>query len=174
MTLNSDILGGDSGNGNGAAISTASPPSEAESRSGLPGSFKELGAKRRGVKPGTIRGHYKKSPEPPAPTKPAPAPSNLFTPENVRPLVSLPFDLALVKTGFTGFALTPSEAATLSATGSVALNQWVTIDPRYVAVLLFSLSLISITSQKVVLYQNHVRKMVADAKEAAANGGEPQ
>jgi len=140
------------GTENKPPVFAAIPSTEGESRSGLPSGFKGLAEKRRGVKPGTKRGSYNKGTPHTASAPMVSAPVELFTPENVRPLVSLPFNLAFIKTGFTGFTLSPGEEATLGATGAVALNQWVTIDPKYVAVMLFSMSLISIASQKFVLF----------------------
>lgn len=162
-----DILAPTNGNGK-ASVSPEVSSTENQSRDGLPSGFKGLIAKRRGVKPGTKRGSYNKGSQSSADTQSSPTSSALFTPENVRPLVSLPFNLALAKTGFTGFALSEGEAATLSATGSVALNQWVTIDPRYVALILFSMSMITISAEKVALYSR--AKAEEDQKLKEGNG----
>lgn len=157
------------GNGNQTPLLAPAPSQESESRSGLPDSFESL-KKKRGVKPGSKRGHYNKGPQhSPSPAVVAP-PADLFTPENVRALVSLPFNLAFIKTGFEGFTLSEGEAATLGATGSVALNQWVTIDPKYVALMLFSMSLISISSQKMLLFSQ--AKAEAEKKLLEGNNGQ--
>lgn len=119
----------------------------------LPKSFESLERKRRGVKPGQKRGSYNKpSHERPAPTSVAvsvPA----FTPDSVRPVVSLPFNLAFVKTGFDGFLLSPSEEANLSHSGAMVFNEWIQVDPKFLALITFGLSLSSLAIAKTMMYK---------------------
>ena len=127
--------------------------------SGLPKDLEQLNSKRRGVKPGSKRGRYDKSPHERAPgplSVEAPPPS--FTPESVRPVVSLPFNLAFVKTGFEGFLLSDPEAENLSHAGAMVFNQWVQVDPRWLALITFSLTLASISVQKTMLYRQALLK----------------
>lgn len=138
--------------------------------SGLPKSIAELNQKRRGVKPGTKRGSYNKSShERATATVDVEAPPPAFTPESVRPVVSLPFNLAFVKTGFDGFLLTEGEGETLSHAGAMVFNQWVQVDPKYLALITFSLTLASISVQKTMLYRQALMKFQAEqeAKEKA-------
>jgi len=136
---------------------TSSPSSPNPEGSGaLPKNIGELKAKRdaRGVKSGATRGKYNKGArEPGAAPVQMEAPIPVFTPESLRPLVCLPFDLAFTKTRYTGFPLTDNEASTLSHTGAMVANQWVQIDPKWVALITFGLSLVSITSAKIVGYR---------------------
>lgn len=135
------------------------PPVTSETNGGgdgLPKSFEQLNQKRRGVKPGSKRGHYsnfrgshERAPAPVRPETPIPA----FTPESVRPVVSLPFNLAFVKTGFDGFLLSDMEATNLSHAGAMVFNQWVQVDPKWLALITFSLALSSISVQKTMLYR---------------------
>lgn len=154
-------------------------PSKTDQGDGrLPKSFDDLDHKRRGVKPGARRGRYDKGNERPAgsSTQPVAASGTVFTPESLRPLVCLPYDLAFVKTGWTGFPLTDNEASTLSHTGAMVANEWLQVDPKWVALITFSLSLASITAAKIVGYKKALVEFTAQqeaAKKAAEEKATP-
>jgi len=148
-----------------------STPSETNgSGNGLPKSIEELNAKRRGVKPGSKRGSYNKQPHERAAVANVEAPAPAFTPDSVRPVVSLPFNLAFVKTGFDGFLLSDPESENLSHAGAMVFNQWVQVDPRWLALITFSLTLASISVQKTMLYRQALMKfqMEQEAKKKEA------
>lgn len=140
----------------------ATPPAD-PGGNGLPKNLDELNRKRRGTKPGSTRGPYHKANGRPTPAPAVAAPSAaMFTPESVRPLVSLPFNMAFVKTGFEGFTLSEGEAATLSSTGAMVFNSWVAVDPKWLALITFSLSLASISVEKTMLYRRALAQWQAE------------
>lgn len=168
------------GTGNGAsavAVPPGVPSEDGQGREGLAKSLDAVAQKRRGVKPGSRRGPYDKdrgrSPGPAEPARvAAPAqPQHLFSPEDTALLVELPFNLATIKTRFEGFLLTPVERETLSRTGAVVLNNWVTVDPKYAALILFSLALLKIGGEKTMLYRAALRDEAERRVKADANGG---
>lgn len=143
----------------------------------LPKSFEGLERKRRGVKPGSKRGHYNRSSNERAPAAERMEVSvPAFTPDSVRPVVSLPFNLAFVKTGFDGFLLSPGEEANLSHSGAMVFNEWIQVDPKYLALITFGLSLSSLAIAKTMLYRKALYefalKQEAD-KKAKEAGGQP-
>lgn len=145
--------------GNDAGTAAASPVSSPDSKggAGLPQSFNDLKGKSRetrGVKPGTKRGPYRK---PHAPEEAGPETPEIFTPENTRLVVALPFNLAAIQTGFEGFLLSEGEASMLSNLGAGTLNQWVRIDPKYLSLIMFSFALITLTGEKLLLYRRALR-----------------
>jgi hypothetical protein len=150
----------------------SSPTSETNTGGpGLPGSFEGIKQKRRGRPKGTTgSGSGKRREQSEAQDKPQAPRIQLFTPESVRPIVSLPFNLACVKTGFDGFLLQEDEAQILSTSGAVVLNTWVTIDPKFVALLMFSISMLSITAEKSLLYHRWAREMEAERKRRESEG----
>lgn len=137
---------------------SATPPETNGGSGGLPRNIDELNTKRRGVKPGQKRGSYSKSPNGSSAAATVEVAAPAFTPESVRPVVSLPFNLAFVRTGFDGFLLSDLEAENLSHSGAMLFNQWVQVDPKYLALITFSLALASISVQKTM----HYRKALAE------------
>lgn len=158
-------------------VSAPSTPAKDQSGNGLPKSFNDLETKRgnpRGSKPGVPRGPYnwKKKKEPggdQGSSAPESFPGSQFTPENCKYLVELPYNLAFVRTGFTGFLLNESESATLSAGASTVLNVWVNVDPKWAALIMFSISLASISAAKIMGYKVALAEL--EARKKPANGG---
>ncbi len=100
----------------------------------------------------------------------APAVS-LFTEENTGRLVSLPFTLAAVATDYDDWRLDDKEQKELAVTGSVALNEWVRVDPKWVALSLFALSMVGMATAKAIGYQGEMRaRQIRKMQEAAAKG----
>lgn len=144
----------------------------------LPQGIDELASKhraikedvRRGVKPGTVRGNYKKARIQPGESGelgPAnlPPDGEVLTKEALKPIIALPFNLACIKTGFEGWLLSELEEESLARSGSVAFNAWVKIDPRYVALITFGLGILSITAGKSLMYRKELReKLEAEQK----------
>jgi hypothetical protein len=159
------------------ASSTAAPEAD-QGGNGLPKSLDQLDQKRRGVKPGSKRGTYNKPSHGGAPAAAVEPSAPAFTPESVRPVVSLPFNLAFVRTGFEGFLLSDLEAANLSHAGAMVFNSWIAVDPKYLALITFSLALASISVEKTMLYrkalvefaQEQEKKRRAAEQEPKANG----
>lgn len=157
--ISGPVNGAQTGAANGAAIPTASPPAEDNGGGGLPASLEAVKRKGRGVQRGTKRGPYDKGNRASVPAgqstqgNPAPEGTPLFTPENAKLIVRMPFNMAVAKTGWTGWELTPAETEILATPLAVTLNTWVTIDPKWVSISLFSLALLSITGEKMILYR---------------------
>lgn len=123
---------------------------------GQPGS----GPRKRGRHPrGCACGNCKQSgggsPQASPPVS-SPVPS-LFNEENTGRLVALPFTMAAIATDYDGWRLDAREQKELSASGSVALNEWVRVEPKWVALSLFSLSLIGVAVSKAIGYQAEKR-----------------
>lgn len=154
-------------------LSSAAPETNGGS-SDLPKNIEQLNQKRRGVKAGSKRGSYNKSSHerPASATVEVPAPA--FTPESVRPVVSLPFNLAFVRTGFDGFLLSDLEAANLSHSGAMVFNQWVQVDPKWLAIITFSLALASISVQKTMLYRKALAEFQAEQERKKKDTVEPE
>lgn len=160
-------------------VPSASTPSTDKGGEGLPKSFADLETKRgnpRGVKPGSTRGAYKKRDSSGSPTDTQePLPGTQFTPENCKYLVALPFNLAFVRTGYTGFQLQETECETLSASAATVLNVWVNIDPKWAALMMFAISLASISAAKIMGYKVALAEIEAQKARAAeaTNGHKP-
>jgi hypothetical protein len=140
----------------GADSATVSPGTD-QGSSGLPGSIKDIVKKRRGTPPGAKRGPYSKGNRASVSTagpegSPAAEPSTLFTPENTKLIVRMPFNMAFAKTGFTGWKLTPAEDEALAAPLAVSLNTWLTIDPKWVSLMILGMGLLSIVGEKSLMY----------------------
>jgi hypothetical protein len=151
--------------------STASPDQDSSGRK-LPSSFEGIKQKHkgRGRPIGSKTGANARRDNPPPQSRPAPPPMPLFTPESVKPLVSLPFNLACVKTGFDGFLLREDETAVLCATGATVFNEWVTVDPKLVALIMFSISIMSISAEKALLFHRWTREIAEERKRREAEG----
>lgn len=164
-----------SGQSEPPAVSAVVPPPEDQGGDGLPASLDGVAQKRRGVKPGTKRGPYKKSGSGPD-AGPATAASgsapvvSAFTPEDTALLVELPFNLAAFRTGWDGFLLTPEQKEVLSRSGTIVLNQFVHVDPKWTALTIFSLALMKIGGEKFLIYRHLLREQAE--KDKAANGKE--
>lgn len=154
-------------------------PDANQSGGELPTSLDGVIEKRRGVKPGTKRGPYKKSggPAPGPADNPGvvtSAPVSGFTPEDTALLVELPFNLAAFKTGWEGFLLTPEQREVLSRSGTIVLNQFVKVDPKYTALAIFSLALLKIGGEKALIYRSLLREEAARQKAATTGKETPQ
>jgi hypothetical protein len=167
-------------------VATTLPPKADNGRGELPQGIDELAAKhrtakedvRRGVKPGTVRGNYKKGGVQPGQNREVGGPDSsadaeILTKEALKPIIALPFNFACIKTGYEGWLLSELEEESLARSGSVAFNAWVKIDPRYVALITFSLGLLSITAAKTLMYKKALReKIEADRKAQNADAGQ--
>lgn len=166
-----------SGPSNGKQVSTEIPPETHQGGGRLPSSIAGIREKRRGVQPGTKRGPYdkgKSAAQPAAPgAAPVPPPVPMFTEANTRILIRLPFELAFNRTGWTGFHLTQMEEETLVATGVNVFNQWVTVDPKYVSLTLFSISLLTIAGEKYFSYRSALEQYHKEKDKPAADARTP-
>lgn len=81
----------------------------------------------------------------------------LFNEENTGRLVAIPFTLAAIATDWDRWRLEPHEQRELAATGSATLNEFVRIDPKWIALSLFSMSLAGVALSKAVMFQAEMR-----------------
>lgn len=152
-------ISANAGSAAGVQVPTAPPPQENNGGDRSSSSFKRL-KEKRGVRPGTKRGPYDKGNRPGVPAGepvqgiPAPAGTPLFTPENAKIIVRMPFNMAFARTGWDGWVLSPVEAETLAAPMAVTLNTFgVTWDPKWVSVSLLAVALLSIVGEKTLMYR---------------------
>jgi hypothetical protein len=83
--------------------------------------------------------------------------------------------MAAVATDCASWELSDKEAAALAAPGSAALNEFVTVQPKWVALALFGLSAAGIVAEKwarYAVFQRAVEQERADA-DARARAGAP-
>jgi len=163
-------------------VSSPATPSPVNGGDRLPKSLDALTEKRRGTPSGTKRGPYKRqaggADNAGAADPLANLPSPQFTPETCKYLVEFPFNLGFVRTGFTGFLLSEAESAALSASAATVLNTWVRVDPKWVALMMFSVSLTSISATKVMAYRVALAEIEArknpatDTAPPSGSGGE--
>lgn len=76
----------------------------------------------------------------------------LFNKENTARIVRMPFAVAAIRTTCADLALDDKQEAELATTGAVVLNEWVAVDPRYVALVLFAISISGVVFEKVLVY----------------------
>lgn len=77
----------------------------------------------------------------------------MFTPQNTGRLISLPFNIAAIRTNCRVWLLDDQEKAELAESGSVCLNEWVSVHPKYVSLVLFSFSLVTVTLAKLAMWE---------------------
>lgn len=78
-------------------------------------------------------------------------------------MVRLPFAVAYAGTGYDGWMLEEGEENQLAASGSVVLNTFVRVDPRWVALTAFSVALLSVVSMKAIGFVTWRRVQEAEA-----------
>lgn len=76
----------------------------------------------------------------------------LYSPENFKGLVRAPADIAMAVTGSKHFNLSDKEVETLATTGSATMRFWTTANPKYLSLILFSFSVITIYGTRTVMY----------------------
>jgi len=108
---------------------------------------------------------------PAAPAAAATAP--LFNEANTKRLVEMPFKLAAYRTGDPNLILSEKEAVELAIPGAVVLNEWCTISPKYVSLVLFSLACAGLVSEKIVLHGAWKQAMDEQRKIDAAKNVSP-
>ena len=102
-------------------------------------------------------------------------PSNLFTPDSVRPFVELPFALGNVWFRTEQFTLDPRESDTLAVQGALVANLYAPgWNPKAVALAALALGFASISSKKFLQYLGEraekKKKEMTDSK-GGQNGG---
>ena len=89
----------------------------------------------------------------------APAvPKEPFKPEDVRPLIEVPFKLASVALHSDAVDLEEDEAARLSAVGARAATEWLEISPKGLSLAIFGTALSQVILAKVILYREEQRQ----------------
>ncbi len=108
-----------------------------------------------------------------APSAPAQPASPLFNEANTARLVRMPFAIAAIRTHCADLALDDKQEKELSVSGAVVLNEWVSVDPKYVALCLFAISLAGVAFEKVLVYSMYVKlqqiELEREKLRAAAN-----
>lgn len=107
------------------------------------------------------------------PAKPgalAPHPE-LFTEANSKRLLESAFGIPVVLTRCRVWELTEAEALELAKPTSLVLNEFVTVDPKWVALSLLLVSLGSIVSRKAVMYAAWKQSMEIERRARAVKAG---
>lgn len=89
----------------------------------------------------------------------------LFTAKNFKGVVRAPADLMLATTGRRIWNMPDAEAEALAETGSMCAKQFVKADAKWLALILFSTSLITTYGGRAMMHMQEVRK------EKASRGG---
>lgn len=161
----------------GSTAPTEGPPSPKPGDGAGPSRLRDsLGAvKSRGAykckKCGVKHGEGKpcgSAPEGPRSASAAPVPPiQVFTPENTGRLLRVPFTISAVKTNCKIWLLTPSEEAELVATAVPCANEWIAVDPKWVALFMFSFSLAGVALSKAMDYSAWRLQMMRELGEEA-------
>lgn len=132
--------------------------------------------KRPGSKPGVARGPYRKSDGSPDTAPAADPAAQVFTEDNVRRLVRVPFSVAAVRTSYGGWLLSPAEEREIAASLVPCLNEWAPVEPRWAALFLACYSLGSVAVSHYLDYAGWKEAMRLSAQGApppAADKPEP-
>jgi len=85
----------------------------------------------------------------------------LFAPENWEAIVKAPADLALAATGDKVFDMDEKSVKSLSQTGSVAASYFIKTDPKWLALIMFSMNALTIYGG---MFAIHMQNRKADKK----------
>lgn len=93
---------------------------------------------------------------------------SLLTPDNVRHIVALPFDLAYASTGSDVWELSPEEEKTLAVSGAACLKEFGISDPKWLSISFFAIALLKIGGAKWAAYsrEQKEKKKTDEAKPA--------
>lgn len=80
-----------------------------------------------------------------------------FSPETMQELVTLPFDMLEAGTGWDGWRLSDGEKKVLSVTGSDLAKNFITIDPKWISLTIFSLTMLKLLGSRYMAY-NTIKK----------------
>lgn len=164
----------------GGVVEDRSPAAPGSGATGLLAAHAQLsgdGTKRGQGQAGKKRGPYKGRAEgdkPAGPSSPtaAPAAPPLFTVENTAELVRIPFLLAAVKTDCPHLELDEKEALRLAIPGSVALNYWWSVSPKWTSLGLLGVAALGVVSHKFAVYTAWARA-VAEREAGQVRGPAP-
>jgi len=84
--------------------------------------------------------------------------NDLYRPENFRGLVRAPADIAMAITGSKHFNLSDKEVETLATTGSATMRFFMVANPKWLALTLFSMSVITIYGSRTAMYYSEKSK----------------
>lgn len=86
---------------------------------------------------------------------------DLFTKENWVEIAGLYFEARYFMTGYAGFRLEPEQKARLGASMAMMMKVLLRIDPRYVAMIVFSINFGTTIVSKEVMYREISKKIAA-------------
>ena len=82
----------------------------------------------------------------------------LFQPEQFQALVALPGETLFALTGWENWLLLKEEKAILAASASACAKYWLTIDPKYVALILFGFNFAQVYGSRYIAYSAEQKK----------------
>lgn len=168
------------GSGDGAAAaSTAAPkPSTVADPGGSPTSRGLGEARARAAARGTGRDKGTGDGSPRAGDRsskvsaPAPKPRP-FTPDNVKPILAIPFHSAALYFDCEALCLDEDEEKALADTGALVANEYLPVDSKTAALTLFSLTLAGVVLTKAGIYVEVMRQRRKAAPPAPAPAASP-